>query len=189
MINRTKIYTDGACPNNGKYNATAGYCVIIGDKYYTGRLRPNIYRYSLFKGTSKLSGENKGQLGIIETPAPITNNRAEFLAIIIGLLYTSGPLEVVSDSKHCIQVATEWMEGWYLNGYFGTTRKKNLDLIEILHTLSRGRDIIYTWQVGHVPIPRTQNEKGNHWADKYAVESATAVDYKMVRGDFNLNLL
>jgi ribonuclease HI len=113
-----KVYTDGACKNNGKINAIAGYGV-----YFANDNNINI--------SKKLQGEQ-------------TNNRAELTAIYeaLQILYKSEYLTkkiiIFTDSKYCYNCLTIWNIIWQKNNWKTKDKKnvKNRDLIEnILHYL------------------------------------------------------
>ena len=161
-----KVFTDGACENNGETYAVAGYATLIDKKIYSGKLMPYKYKYDKFPRH------------IMQEPIPVTNNRAELFAIIIALHKTTGDIEIVSDSMYCINTVGKWMDGWAVRGYFGTDKKKNMDLVEIIYNLRGIRKLTFTHQVSHVPNPQTENEIGNDIVDKKAFAAIKYNDYK-----------
>ena len=82
------VYTDGACINNGKKNAKAGYGVFFGD----------------------MDSRNKS-VPIIE--GKITNQVAELSAIIDAvetIITTDDKTNIIikTDSRYCIDCVTKW---------------------------------------------------------------------------------
>jgi ribonuclease HI len=104
-----EIFTDGACSNNGKPTARAGWGVYFG---------PDDPRNT----SAKLSG-------VIQT-----NQRAELSALLAALTHIAdGDDETVvvwSDSKYCVLGYNEWLAGWIQNGWMTSSGKpvKNQDL-------------------------------------------------------------
>lgn len=79
-----------------------------------------------------------------------TNNRMELTAIIqaikaIRTLYGSSIIiEVISDSKYCVDGFTDWMHSWVKNDWKG---KKNVDLWKQLYALRFNVNL--SWVKGH----------------------------------------
>ena len=90
-IDTLKVYTDGACSNNGKSDSSAGYAGYFG------------YEHPL-NFQEKLIGEQ-------------TNNRAEMMAIIrtLQLVNDTDALIIYTDSMYCINGITSWIFGWERN--------------------------------------------------------------------------
>ncbi len=97
-----------------------------------------------------------------------TNNRMELLAVITGLTLlktNSIPITVYSDSKYVIDtVQKDWLSKWIKTGFKG---KKNRDLWEQYHQISRNLNIQFVWVKGHNGHP--ENER----CDELAVMAAT----------------
>ena len=93
-----------------------------------------------------------------------TNNRMEMSAAIEALEALSRPnqaIEIRTDSKYLVDMATKWMHGWKRKGW---TRKgkepiKNLDLVKKVDGLIQQHDVTWTWVKGHA------GEPGNEFAD------------------------
>ena len=135
------IFTDGACPNNGKRNANAAWgCLLVSDDGYIV--------------LDRLSGA-------IPLTESQTNQRAELTALLRGLelaekqfgkLNDVKKVQIWSDSEYSINCASVWGPKWKSKGW----KKQNgdiqhLDLIKLLveKTLSLGFKIEYRWLKGH----------------------------------------
>ena len=135
------IFTDGACPNNGKRNANAAWgCLLVSNDGYIV--------------LDRLSG-----------PIPLTesqtNQRAELTALLRGLelaekqfgrLNDVKKVQIWSDSEYSINCASVWGPKWKSKGW----KKQggdihHLDLIKVLveKTLALGFKIEYRWLKGH----------------------------------------
>lgn len=151
-----EIFTDGSCINNGKNYAKAAYAIITPTKKISGRLRNCRY---YFKDNKILYDDT--------VVIPCTNNRAELMAIILAIYKTQGDITIISDSELSINIFTKWMTGWFKNGYFGTDRKKNMDLVEIMYNISQNRNIIFIHQHSHTN-ENTKYSELNNEVDKLA---------------------
>ena len=135
------IFTDGACPNNGKRNANAAWgCLLVSDDGYIV--------------LDRLSGA-------IPLTESQTNQRAELTALLRGLelaekqfgkLNDVKKVQIWSDSEYSINCASVWGPKWKSKGW----KKQNgdiqhLDLIKLLveKTLALGFKIEYRWLKGH----------------------------------------
>ena len=147
-----QVFTDGACPDNGKVGARAG----IGVWWNHGH-KLNI---------SKRVVGNKQ-----------TNNVAEIQAICFALTQTNASkikkIQLNTDSMFVINSVTQWMEGWKRKGWKTSTGQdvKNKDdfmqLDKILQDCKRnGVDIKWNHVKGHANI------EGNEEADRLAVLGA-----------------
>lgn len=135
------IFTDGACPNNGKRNANAAWgCLLVSDDGYIV--------------LDRLSG-----------PIPLTesqtNQRAELTALLRGLelaekqfgrLNDVKKVQIWSDSEYSINCASVWGPKWKSRGWKKQGGDiQHLDLIRVLveKTLLLGFKIEYRWLKGH----------------------------------------
>ena len=131
MINHSglTIYTDGAARGNP---GRGGYGAIL-----------------MWKGTAKELSR-----GYKHT----TNNRMELLSVIAALesLTRHGlDIEVYSDSKYVVQaVELKWLDKWIATDFKGG--KKNRDLWERYHQLSKLHKIRFKWVKGHASNPYNQ---------------------------------
>jgi ribonuclease HI len=135
------IFTDGACPNNGKRNANAAWgCLLVSNDGYIV--------------LDRLSG-----------PIPLTesqtNQRAELTALLRGLelaekqfgrLNDVKKVQIWSDSEYSINCASVWGPKWKSKGWKKQGGDiQHLDLIRKLveKTLELGFKIEYRWLKGH----------------------------------------
>eukprot|EP00842_Homolaphlyctis_polyrhiza_P004757 jgi/Hompol1/5282/HPOL_004305-RA len=145
-LNRVHVYTDGACVNNGKASARAGYGVYFSDNDPRNIAMP-------------LSGDVH------------TNNRAELTAVIEAIRRTPGDVTVHTDSTYVHNGATKWMDTWKSRDWrlTGSTKPPcNQDLWMELDGLltTRKDEIELNWVKGHA------DSTGNQAADRLACEGA-----------------
>merc|ERR1719427_708509 len=145
----TQVFTDGACPNNGKGGARAGVGVWWGDGH-----KMNL--------AQRVHGDRQ------------TNNVAEIQAATMSISQAMGAgitkLQVNTDSQFLINCVTQWMKRWKSNGWKTATGhdvKNKEDLVELDNLLKKGT-ITVKWNhvKGHSDI------KGNNEADRLAVKGA-----------------
>jgi ribonuclease HI len=135
------IFTDGACPNNGKRNANAAWgCLLVSDDGYIV--------------LDRLSGA-------IPLTESQTNQRAELTALLRGLelaekqfgkLNDVKKVQIWSDSEYSINCASVWGPKWKARGWKKQGGDiQHLDLIRVLveKTLALGFKIEYRWLKGH----------------------------------------
>jgi ribonuclease HI len=135
------IFTDGACPGNGKRNANAAWgCLLVSDDGYIV--------------LDRLSGA-------IPLSEPQTNQRAELTALLRGLELAEKQLsritdlkkvQIWSDSEYSINCASVWGPKWKSKGWTKQGGEiQHLDLIRVLveKTLFLGFKIEYRWLKGH----------------------------------------
>jgi ribonuclease HI len=149
------VYTDGACKNNGKANATAGYGIFFG--------------VNDSKNVSKKVINEKQ-----------TNNVAEMLAIIEvydilkNEIENNDKITIVTDSEYCLKC---------LNSYGDKCSKKNWevnipnkDLVMKMYNIYKKLDNV---KFLHVESHTGKNEIhsiGNDYADKLARSSISQND-------------
>lgn len=156
------VYTDGACPGNGKPSAKAG-CGV----WFEGiDLKPISYH--------------------IQTKP--TNQRAELLAVILSLeslekVKVRTPVNIYTDSMYVYKIATSWMKTWKACGWRRARNKPvlNLDLVKRLDKLVGG-DIgeLIEWNHTRSHQPEPPDKQSNEWrvwlgnkkADELAVQGA-----------------
>ena len=146
----TQVYTDGACPNNGRGAAKAGIGVWWGEDH-----RLNLAR--------RVAGDKQ------------TNNVAEIQAATMALTqaHSAGrqKVEVKTDSQFVINCITKWVANWKKNGWKTAAGKPVInkeDLIELdraVDTVGR-ENVKWTYVKGH------SDNYGNNQADKLAVAGA-----------------
>jgi ribonuclease HI len=135
------IFTDGACPNNGKRNANAAWgALLVSDDGYIVLDR--------FSGAIPLSESQ-------------TNQRAELTALLRGVEVAEKQLardpilkkiQIWSDSQYSINCASVWGPTWKSRGWKKQGGEiQHLDLIRVLveKTQSLGFKIEYKWLKGH----------------------------------------
>lgn len=117
------------------------------------------------------------------TPGPVTNNRMELCALLdlLRLAPASTPLRIHLDSRYVLDSVTKWAHGWARNGWKTKTGSDvvNVDLIQEIVALVRGRDIEWVWVKGH------DGNHGNETVDtkaRAAAEKAREIQDKLVVG-------
>lgn len=132
-----EIYTDGSCRGNP---GPGGWGVLIKNME-TGE-------QEILRG-----GE-----------AQTTNNIMELTAIIRALeefevVENQSPkIKIYSDSKYCVQGATEWLDGWIKKGWKNAARKhvKNMELWNQYLVVSDGLDLEFEWVKAHNGHPENE---------------------------------
>jgi ribonuclease HI len=121
------IYTDGACPRNGKRFARAGYGVHFPSQ-----------------PTRDVFGPLPGMVQ--------TNQRAELTAILRAVELTNdidGVIEIRTDSMYSINCLTLWYQAWEAASW---PFKKNLDLIREIIDRCRARKSLFYLVTNHLLI-------------------------------------
>ena len=138
----TRVYTDGACTNNGKENAQCGGGVWFG---------PDDPRNLAFR----VPGE------------PQSNQIGELAAMIMAIKRTPHfcPLEIMSDSKYVIRGLTEHLHEWEDRGW---VLVQNAQWFKVAAFLLKRRSAktTFTWVKGH------NGTIGNEESDRLAKEGA-----------------
>jgi ribonuclease HI len=155
-VEELKIYTDGACSDNGGKEARAGVGVFIGKDDPRNISEP------------------------LDMP-PHTNNRAELRAIwkALQIIEKHKPKKatVFTDSKYCISSLTVWILKWKKNGWKGSNKKPvlNRDMIEpmemMLNELKKSIDITLQYVAAHTGI--VNNEAADQLAREGAAQSTS----------------
>jgi len=147
------VYTDGACPNNGKYGARAG----IGVWWNHGH-KLNV--------SARVKGDKQ------------TNNVGEIQAIVRAIelaieMKSMKKLQINTDSQFTIDSITKWMPGWKRKNWKKADGKEVINkddfiVLDRVNTDAKGHGIEIKWQhvKGHAGI------EGNEEADKLAVAGA-----------------
>jgi ribonuclease HI len=124
-MNKLIIFTDGACINNGKQNAKAGYGIHF----------PN----------NELNDISEHFIN-----SPITNQRAELYAILIALekiknISNNNNIELYTDSQYSIDCLTKWVKTWTRNGWKSKFNKpvKNQDIIKSIVNILNNYNISF----------------------------------------------
>ena len=91
---KTVVYTDGACSDNGQSNASSRAAIGV---YWDDKSKDNLST-------------------LIPSTAPQTNGYAELLAAIeaidVAIRNKVSEITVKSDSRYVVQGASKWIEGW-----------------------------------------------------------------------------
>jgi ribonuclease HI len=138
---RTVIYTDGSCTDNGHSGARAGVGIYWGP--------------------------NHPQNTAMRLPGGLqTSQRAEVYACIHALAASRhlARVEIRTDSQYTLDCATRWISGWMKYGWVNFSGKPvmNRDLLTQLWDQCQGRDILWTKVKGH------STDFGNQEADRLA---------------------
>ena len=144
------IYTNGACLNNGKQNATCGSGIWFA---------PNDDRNQAIR----VPGERHSiQIGEIVAILKAASSVPKFI-----------PLIIISDSSYAINGLTHFLNSWENKGWIGiknaTFFKKTAAVLK-----QRTATTIFKWVKGH------NNTQGNEEADKLAKEGAAKCDPDIV---------
>jgi ribonuclease HI len=143
------LFTDGSSLKNGKKNCTARYGYILAKKY--GDLNEIYYGDDNVPNVSlKLENGEIYETNIITAP---TNNRAELLGMIFGLISASSKtddiLNIYSDSQYVIKSITIWIPNWIKTNQY--ENRPNHDLFVILmHFLNICKEKYKTVKFHHV---------------------------------------
>ena len=130
---RTWLFTDGGATKNGRRHCSATWAFLV----------------------VRSAAENAAFTGNVDIKP--TNNRAELLAMLAGLLYLEphkGDIVIVSDSEYSIGCT-----GWF-NKWINTSKlagKLNIDIIlplcEVLERIRETREVLFMHVNSHIPKP------------------------------------
>ncbi|KAG6009731.1 hypothetical protein E4U21_001479 [Claviceps maximensis] len=159
------IYTDGACIDNGRRGARAGWAFVYGPPTEGCVV------------SSRL--EERGPSGCLYDQ---TSNRAELRAVIAALSYRNWKAEgfdtivIATDSEYVASGATEWARNWVYNGWrlssrdWSAAQVKNQDLWKkLLQEVERWYSCGVTIQFWRIP------REDNGMADRAAKGAAERV--------------
>ena len=139
------IYTDGGCVDNGTPYAVAGLGVWLGE------------------------GDDLNHVSIPLPGRQQTNNRAELLAAILGVLEAdkNDPVVIHTDSMYTINASTIWCPKWLEDPEFqGWSKTENWDLIHLLYIALQDRpNVTLKYIKAHSGL------KGNEMADELATRA------------------
>lgn len=148
-MNTYTIYTDGACTNNGKPNARAGWGAVLTNP----------------------QGDTLEIAGPVPEGQPQTNGRAELMAVAEALerCTQAAPITLNTDSEYIAKAFQSWLASWKAKGWRKADRKppEHLDLWQRIDHLLQGKEVTAYWVKAHSGIP------GNEQADALAALGAT----------------
>jgi ribonuclease HI len=105
-----------------------------------------------------------------------TNNRMELMAVIAALKTLKCPgfrVTIYSDSQYVVRAVSEgWLENWIRTQFKGG--KKNRDLWEEYHKLSKAYQIRFHWVKGHAENPH------NNRCDELATAAADSATHALL---------
>lgn len=144
-MEKTIIYTDGACLNNGNNGAGGWAFIVLLDE----------------------KGEYSESRKILEA----TNNVAELIAIERAVDYSIAKglksIVIYSDSKYAIGCLTQWWMKWKSDGWKKKGGIKNLELIKtVLDKINNLDSFEMKWVKAHSGVH--YNEKADQLAEKAA---------------------
>lgn len=153
-----KVFTDGACVNNGRVGAKAG----IGVWFNHGH-------------PLNISAPVKG---------PATNNNAEIQAARYAISQAAcanlNKLIIHTDSKFLINCITEWINKWKKNNWKlvnGDDVKNKVELVKLDEALQKLERVEWIYVRGHKGI------EGNEMADKLARDGAALYEINVTYSD------
>ncbi|EPY30177.1 ribonuclease HI [Strigomonas culicis] len=178
--NHQVVYVDGACPNNGKAGAQAGYGGYYGDgdpRNFSRRLPPE-------EQQTNNRGEMRAvlhaiQQGFADAGAPVDFD-APRVPDAREVRRPLRPLEILSDSRYTINGLTSFYRKWVQNGFKTTAGEpvRNRDLWELLLAHRDAYNAIYARQAKQegesgsgivlTHVKGHSNIRGNEMADKLA---------------------
>lgn len=125
------IYTDGACHNNGRPSAKAGWGAVLTNP----------------------QGETLEIAGPVPRGEPQTNSRAELMALVEALkrCTQSAPITLHTDSKYIADACNGWLEDWKIRGWKRADKKppEHLDLWRCIDQLLQEKDVTVCWVKAH----------------------------------------
>jgi uracil-DNA glycosylase len=164
----TVIFTDGACSGNGKKNARAGAGMYVGTGALTGRsISIHVPLCTTIAGVIQPSN-NRGELEGIRCA----------VKTVITFNLCSIPIMIVTDSKYCVGVLSEWYPGRIRN--HTEDKLANLDMIASILNLIMDYKLKIMFKLvraSHdIPIDNRSDYTqfiymGNDIADKLAVDA------------------
>jgi ribonuclease HI len=153
-----KLYTDGAATMrkiNGEYVREAGG-----------------WAFAFINDDNKMICSHSGHL------EQTTNQAMELIAIYEGLKYykehfaPAQQLEICSDSAYCINIYTQWIEGWRKNGWIRKGNKpiENLEVIKATWKLLQELNESFS-EIKFVKVIGHSDDIWNNYVDQLAVEA------------------
>jgi ribonuclease HI len=148
------IYTDGACTNNGKPNARAGWGAVLTNP----------------------EGDVLELAGPVPESQPQTNSRAELLAVFEALdrCTKPAPINLHTDSQYIANACNGWLADWKARGWRKADKKppEHLDLWQRLDQQLQAKDVSVYWVKAH------SGTLGNERADALAILGAAGKTHR-----------
>lgn len=151
-----KLYTDGACSNNGGNNSVGGWAYIIIDE------------------NENIIAQGYG------AEYNTTNNIMEYTAMLKGLTAIDKIfheekynclVECYTDSALLYNTLTQWIEGWRANGWKRKSGPiKNLELVKALYPFTKCEYFHFNHVRGHA------GDKWNELCDTEAVKARLTLE-------------
>ena len=159
-----KIYTDGACINNGKHNAKCSIGIHFSNN-----------------NTFKITDISK-----VLTVPKHSNNIAELTAIQEALkIYDNNdlmlPLQIYSDSKYSINCITKWYPTWVEKKCLND--KQNIKLIKEIYDKYTNMKLKYQVDLIYIKAHSGFNDEhsiGNSIADRLANDALKKINNKQI---------
>ena len=165
------VYTDGACQNNGKPDARAGFGIWFGED-----------------DERNTSESFTGQQ---------TNNRAELLAIVKALtilreeIEAGQPVMIFSDSRYSIRCATTYGEKMSKKGWKNKDKDiPNVEIVKVLYGFcKKHNNVKFTHVRAHTGL-EDEHSIGNDHADRLAnlAIGITTCPYSNIKKKLYLNV-
>ncbi|MCQ4239695.1 ribonuclease H family protein [Stutzerimonas stutzeri] len=148
------IYTDGACINNGKADARAGWGAVLRNP----------------------EGDVLEIAGPVPESQPQTNGRAELLALVEALERCAKPAPIIlyTDSQYIANACNGWLPDWKARGWRKADKKppEHLDLWQRLDQQLQAKDVSVCWVKAHSGM------LGNERADALANIGAAGKNHR-----------
>jgi ribonuclease HI len=159
------IFCDGACPDNGKPTARAGWAFAMWNgPLESVRGEPNVW------ASSPLQPDTEH-----------TNQRAELTALLVSMehaltLPPGSSVTFYSDSKYAINCTQTWGPSWQQQGWKRSSSEPlaNLELVKPMVALWTTYAVSNNWTIEHVKghgKGTSPKVFGNNWVDKAAVKA------------------
>ncbi|KAK8237821.1 ribonuclease H-like domain-containing protein [Phyllosticta capitalensis] len=172
------VFTDGACSNNGRAGASAGYGIVLGTNDYQQISRPLGDVIGL--KTSQRAELSAAHAGLV--------SGAEHCRIHISKekrarapAHAKKQLVLLTDSEYVVRGMTEWLPKWKMNGFRTSAGKEPANLALFLSLEEQIEDYeAEEFEIGFMHIPRRFNQVADRLAklaaeaDKSPVASAMA---------------
>lgn len=169
------IYCDGACKNNGKRNARAGYGLSV---QYNNK---EVYLISKALEDSESHTNQRAELRALSDALEITYKKITYLSNKLELKIPIKKVHIYSDSEYSINCLTKWAPSWSKRGWRKADGKEvlHVDIIKPMFeewtkwNMYTG-GLVYDIQIHHVRSHTGKTDPislGNERADELAVLS------------------